>query len=69
MAADPRHPEIDAESIAYYGYRCRVEAQLAPNFYGVPFAINVAFAETMNGPRPAHPLPLLHHRRSQRQMP
>jgi hypothetical protein len=29
VAADPRHPEIDAEGMAYQGLRYRVEAQLA----------------------------------------
>ena len=49
VAADPRHPEIDAEGMAYQGLRYRAEAQLATTVYGVPFGIDVAFAEPMHG--------------------
>ncbi len=49
VAADPRHPEIDAEGMAYQGLRFRAEAQLAAKIYGVPFGIDVAFAEPMHG--------------------
>ena len=49
VAADPRHPEIDAEGMAYQGLRYRAEAQLAAKIYGVPFGIDVAFAEPMYG--------------------
>ncbi len=49
VAADPRHPEIDAECMTYQGLRYRAEAQLAAKIYGVPFGIDVAFAEPMHG--------------------
>jgi len=49
VAADPRHPEIDAEGMAYQGLRYRAEAQLTKKMYGVPFGIDVAFAEPMHG--------------------
>ncbi len=49
VTADPRHPEIDAEGMAYQGLRYRAEAQLAAKIYGVPFVIDVAFAEPMHG--------------------
>ncbi len=49
VQADPRHPEIDAEGMAYQGLRYRAEAQLAAKIYGVPFGIDVAFAEPMHG--------------------
>jgi hypothetical protein len=49
VTADPRHPEIDAEGMAYQGLRFRAEAQLGAKIYGVPFGIDVAFAEPMHG--------------------
>lgn len=49
VAPDPRHPEIDAEGMAYQGLRYRAEAQLAAKIYGVPFGVDVAFAEPMHG--------------------
>ncbi|MDP6945402.1 MAG: nucleotidyl transferase AbiEii/AbiGii toxin family protein [Myxococcota bacterium] len=49
VAMDPRHPEIAAEGMAYQGLRYRAEAQLAAKIYGVPFGIDVAFAEPMHG--------------------
>ena len=49
VAADPRHPAIEAEGMAYQGLRYRAEAQLAAKIYGVPFGIDVAFAEPMHG--------------------
>ncbi len=49
VVADPRHPEIEAEGMAYQGLRYRAQAQLAAKIYGVPFGIDVAFAEPMHG--------------------
>ena len=49
VTADPRHPEIDAEGMAYQGLQYKAEAQLAANIYGMPFGINVAFTEPMHG--------------------
>lgn len=49
VVADPRHPAIDAEGMTYQGRRYRAEAQLAAKIYGVPFGIDVAFAEPMHG--------------------
>jgi hypothetical protein len=49
VVADPRHPEIEAEGMAYQGLRYRAEAQLAAKIYGVPFGIDVAFAEPLHG--------------------
>lgn len=49
VSADPRHPEIEAEGMAYQGLRYRAEAQLGAKIYGVPFGIDVAFAEPMHG--------------------
>lgn len=49
VTADPRHPEIEAEGMAYQGLRFRAEAQLAAKIYGVPFGLDVAFAEPMHG--------------------
>jgi len=49
VGADPRHPEIQADGMAYQGLRYRVEARLAAKIYGVPFGVDVAFAEPMHG--------------------
>jgi len=49
VTADPRHPEIEAEGMAYQGLRYKAEAQLAAKIYGVPFGVDVAFAEPMHG--------------------
>lgn len=49
VIADPRHPEIAAEGMVYNGLRYRAEAQLAGKIYGVPFGVDVAFAEPMYG--------------------
>ena len=57
VVVDPRHPEIDAEGMAYQGLRYRAEAQLATKIYGVPFGIDVAFAEPMHGCRRLSPSP------------
>lgn len=49
IAPDSKHPEIDAEGMAYQGLRYRAEAQLALKIFGAPFGIDVAFAEPMFG--------------------
>ena len=49
VQADPRHPEIEAEGMAYQGLRYRAQGQLAGKIYGAPFGIDVAFAEPLHG--------------------
>jgi len=49
VAPEPKHPEIDSEGMAYQGLRYRAQAQLAAKIYGIPFGIDVAFAEPMHG--------------------
>ena len=46
---DPRHPEIDAEGMAYQGLRFRAQANLAGKIYGGAFGIDAAFAEPLHG--------------------
>lgn len=46
---DPRNPEIEAEGMAYQGFRYRATGQLAGKIYGSPFGIDVAFADPMHG--------------------
>lgn len=46
---DPRHPVIRAEGLSYEGRRFRGEAVLAGKSYGMPFGIDVAFAEPLVG--------------------
>lgn len=47
VAADPKHPIIEAEGMAYQGLRYKAEARLGAKIYGAPFGIDVAFAEPM----------------------
>jgi len=49
VVEDPRHPRIEAEGMTYEGLRYRAQAHLAARPYGVPFGIDVAFAEPMDG--------------------
>lgn len=49
VTVDSSHPEIDGEGMAYQGLRYKAEARLAAKIYGVPFGIDVAFAEPMHG--------------------
>ena len=49
IQSDPRHPQIDAESLAYQGLRFRAQGQLAGQIYGSPFGVDVAFAEPLYG--------------------
>jgi len=49
VVPDPKHPEIDAEGMVYQGLRFRAEAQLGAKIYGLPFGIDVAFAEPLHG--------------------
>ena len=46
---DPRHPDIDAEGMAYQGLRFRAQANLAGKIYGGAFGIDAAFAEPLHG--------------------
>ena len=50
VVPDPRHPEIEAEGMAYEGLRFRVEPRIADKIYGRPFGVDVAFAEPLGGP-------------------
>jgi len=50
VQADPRHPEIEAEGMAYQGLRFRAQGQLAGKPYSAPFGIDVAFGEPLLGP-------------------
>lgn len=46
---DPRHPAIEAEGMRYQGLRYRTKSLLAGKIYGVPFGVDVAFAEMSVG--------------------
>lgn len=50
VQADPRHPEIEAEGMAYQGFRFSAQGQLAGKPYSAPFGIDVAFGEPLLGP-------------------
>lgn len=49
VVPDPRHPQIEAEGMAYEGLRFRVEPRIADKLYGRPFGVDVAFAEPLGG--------------------
>ena len=49
IQADPRHPDIDAEGMAYQGLRFRAQANLAGKIYGGAFGLDAAFAEPLYG--------------------
>lgn len=49
VAPDSTHPEIDADGLIYGGRRYRAVASMAGKPYGLPFGVDIAFAEPFHG--------------------
>lgn len=49
IGPDLEHPEIEAEGLRYGGRRFRAEARIAGVPFGLPFGVDIAFAEPFHG--------------------
>lgn len=49
VVLDPKHPDLDAEGMAYKGMRFQVEPKLAGKLYGNRFKVDVGFADALEG--------------------